>query len=115
MPAPARKTPAKKASAAVAARREVRGEKKPPAKITVTFRGEKFDIPVDRIAAFFMRGQYIIEFGFSPEQVSKMLFRLLGQKDSARFLDTIREGDTLDGVGAEFYRALNKAANVPNS
>lgn len=118
MPAPARKTPAKKpakkATAAVRARREVRAEKAMPV-LSVAFRGEKFDIPLDRLGAFYMRGQYMAEFGYSDEQLSKMLFRLLGKVDSARFLDLIHEGDGFLTVSGEFAQALNKAANVPNS
>lgn len=115
MPAPARKPAAKKATAAVAARREVRAEKNKPTPLAVAFRGEKFAIPPDRLGAYFMRGQYMAEFGADPAQVTKSLFRLLGQVDSARFLDLMREGDGIYDVAGEFALALNKAANVPNS
>lgn len=116
MPAQPRNAPAKKtARAAVAARREVRGEKKPPATLAIAFRGEKFDVPVDRLGAAFMQGQYMAEFGVSGERISKMLFRLLGPQDSARFVDSIGPGDNIVVVADEFLQALNKAGNVPNS
>lgn len=115
MPAPARKPAAKKAPGAVAARREVRREKRPAATITVPFRGTRFDIPVDRLGAYYMRGAYMVEYGVTAEQVVKSLFRILGQVDSARFLDLMTEGDTIFEVAGEFTRALNKAGNVPNS
>lgn len=110
-----RRAPAKKATAAVAARREVRAEKTGAKPLAVTFRGQTFDIPVDRLGAYFMRGQYMAEFGVDAEQISKSMFRLLGQRDSARFLDLMVEGDGIYDVVVEFSKALNKAANVPNS
>lgn len=108
------KAPAKKATASVAARREARNGKKPEP-LVVEFRGEKFEIPLDRLGAFFMRGQYVANFGADDEQLSKLLFGLLGKTESARLLDLVGDGDYLLGVTNEFAVALNKAANVPNS
>lgn len=116
MPTATKKPPAKKATAAVAARREVRREKNTPKPLTVEFRGQKFDIPMDRVGAFVMRGQYIAAFDDdSQEQAMKLLFGVLGKVDSARFLDLLRPGDVPSVVVGEFVRAFNKAANVPNS
>lgn len=114
MPAQPRKAPAKKATASVRARREVRNEKNTIPPLTVTFRGEKFDIPRDRLGALFMRGQFLAEFGFDDSMFAQMFFKLLGKEDSARFLNLIREGDNPLTVANEFMGELNKAANVPN-
>lgn len=119
MPAPARKAvvvprtaPAKKATAAVRARREVRAEKNVVAPIVVPYRGEKFEIPLDRLGGFYMRGQFLARFGVDGEQMSTMLFDLLGKTDSARLLNLIRPGDALLTVLSEFTAALNKAGNA---
>lgn len=112
MPAPARKPPAKKATAAVRARREVRNEKNPVPPLTVTFRGEKFDLSRDRLGAFYMRGQYLAHFGVDGEQMSTMLFDLLGKADSGRLLNLVKPGDALLSVLSEFTSALTKAGNT---
>lgn len=118
MPAQPRKATPRKASAAVAARREVRGEKnKPTATIAVKFRGAEFTLPVDRMGSsrVYMRQKYMQQFGATNEAVAGLLFELLGRVDSARFIELCGENDTIGAAATEFFAALNKASNVPNS
>lgn len=112
-----RKTTARKPSAAVAARREVRAEKGTPATLQVKFRGESFDIPTDRLGSsrVYMRQKFLEQFGATNDAVSALLFELLGQADSGRFINLCGPDDTLGGSAAEFIAALNKAGNTPNS
>jgi hypothetical protein len=118
MPAQPRKsTPARKPSAAVAARREVRAEKGAKAEpLTVKFRGSTFEIPRDRLgsARVFMRLQHLRRFPTVQAEVD-VLFELLGQIDSARLIDLCGPGDDIENVYNEFMSAANKASNVPNS
>lgn len=121
MPQPARKPAAtkpaaKKNTAAVRARREVRAEKNKPAPLTVTFRGGAFDIPVDRLgsARVWLRLQHLQKYP-SEQAAIGVLFELLGPLDSARFIDLCQPGDGIAAVFNEFMATINKGANVPNS
>jgi hypothetical protein len=116
MPAATRK-PAQKATAAVRARREVRAEKNPVPPVEVTFRGETFTIPRDRLGSsrVFLRQKHMEQFGVTSDGLSAVLFEILGQRDSARFIDLCGPDDALLEVSNEFMAALNKAVNVPNS
>lgn len=117
MPAQPRKTTARKPTAAVAARRQVRAENGKPAPLEVPFRGEKFEITLDHLgsARFYMRQKYLEQFGVNADGVVNMLFELLGKADSARFIALCGPGDTIFDAAAEFMTAVNKAGNVPNS
>lgn len=116
MPAQPRKAPAKKATAAVAARREVRAEKGKPKPLAVKFRGESFEIPIDRLgsARVYMR-QKLLQSTPTAEHQVDLLFEILGGDQSARFIDSCGPGDTIFTVAREFFDAIKKAANVPNS
>lgn len=116
MPAQPRKSPARKPSAAVAARREVRSEKRTVKPIEVKFRGETFLILRDRLgsARVYMR-QRLLHATPSVEHQVDLLFEVLGSDQSAKFIDTCKPGDTIFGVAAELFTAINKATNVPNS
>jgi len=119
MPAQPRKaTPRKAPAAAVSARREVRAEKGKTASVAVKFRGETFDIARDRLgsARIFLLQRKLGKPGFGTiaDEV-EILFELLGQVDSARFINLVQPGDQIEACYLEFVQALNKAANVPNS
>jgi hypothetical protein len=116
MSQPAKKAPAKKATAAVRARREVRAEKNQPAPLKVPFRGTTFEIPRDRLgsARVLMRLQQLRRYPTVQAEVD-VLFELLGQVDSARFIDLCGDGDDIETVYNEFMAAASKASNVPNS
>jgi len=114
---PTRKPPAKKATAAVRARREVRAEKNAVPPVKVTFRGAVFEIPRDRLGSsrVFMRQEHMRIFGITSETLTALLFEILGSKDSARFIDLCGPGDRLLDVSNEFLEALKKAGNSGNS
>lgn len=117
MTATARKPAAKKTTAAVRARREVRAEKNPAAApLSVQFRGATFDIPRDRLgsARVAMRLQRLRRYPTTDSAVD-VLFELLGQVDSGRLIDLCEPGDDIAAVYLEFMQAADKAANVPNS
>jgi len=116
MPAQPRKPAQKKPTAAVAARREVRGEGGAVEPLSVKFRGDTFDIPRDRLgsARVYMRQQHLRRFRTVESEV-ELLFEVLGQADSGRFIALCEPGDSIDGAATEFFAALNKASNVPNS
>lgn len=117
MPTPARKTPAKKTTAAVRGRREVRGENNAPTSYSIKVRGETFEVSRDRFGSsrVFMRIKLLERYNDLENSV-KLLFDILGQKDSGRFVDIASEsGADLYQLSSEFFAALNKASNVPNS
>lgn len=111
-----RKKPAKKTTAAVRARREVRAEKAKPKPLVIEFRKMTFDIPVDRLgsARLAMR-MHMLERFPSEKSVADVLFEMLGQANSARLIDLCEPGDSIVAVFNEFMAAASKAANVPNS
>lgn len=117
MPTQPRKAPAKKATAAVRARREVRAEKNEVPPVTVPFRGSKFDIERDRLGSsrVFLRQQHMQTFGVTNEGLSAVLFEILGEADSGRFIELCQPGDSLLSAANEFMAALNKASNSGNS
>lgn len=106
----------RKSTAAVAARREVRAEKGKPAPLQVKFRGETFAIPRDRLgsARVFLLVKKLEKFNTVGDEV-EVLFEILGQRDSARFIALMKPGDEINPAYAEFMAAVNKAASVPNS
>lgn len=121
MPAPARKAaprkaPAKKITASVAARREVRTQKATAPPTKVPFRGVTFEVSLDKLGVerVYMRQKAFEHFGTSDELVA-LLFDVLGARNSSQFIERLEPGDTLLEVAGEFFKALNKAGNDPNS
>ncbi len=118
MPAPARKTPSRKTAtkAATAARREAKASTEKTPTLHVPFRGETFDVTLDRFALqkVFFRQQALAQFQ-RAEDMCGVLFDILGPVDSARWINCAKPGDDLFENADEFMKAMNKAGNDPNS
>jgi hypothetical protein len=122
MPTPARppvkKAPAKKATAAVRARREVRSEKVAVPPVVVKLRGQVFEIPVDRLGsdrAFTLTNSMLdAEGGARLRAMGRLVRTLVGPSNEERFTTLARDDEPAGTLVLEFMTELNKAGNVPN-
>lgn len=76
---------------------------------TVEFRGQKFDIDRDVLnsARFLM--------ALARGRDHELMFEILGDKDSGRFIALCKRGESLPPIASEFFAAINKAAGLGNS
>jgi hypothetical protein len=113
MPAKTTKTPADEKAVdslnpenpAEAAAAEVLAE----GKLTIPFRGADFVIDRDILSS----ARFLI--AIASGQDHRILFEILGPENVDRFMLTLKRGETLPVVAAEFLGAVNKSAGWGNS
>lgn len=77
--------------------------------ITVEFRKAKFEIDRDVLGS----ARFLMAMARGRDH--EILFEVLGDQDSGRFINLCKRGEQLPPVAAEFFKAVRAAAGLGNS
>ena len=78
-------------------------------KLTIPFRGAKFTIDRDILTS----ARFLI--AIASGQDHRILFEIIGPENVDRFMLTLKRGETLPAVAAEFLESVSKVAGWGNS
>lgn len=77
--------------------------------VVVEFRGQKFNIDRDVLGS----ARFLMALARGRDH--ELMFEILGDKDSGRFIGLCERGESLPPIASEFFTAINKAAGLGNS